>query len=679
MQSPLSICTQASCSDTEFDELMKEYQLARQMLEDIETLLSKFYYDRLRKETILSSTQADSNGSHEETGSRSHANTEEAQSPLTSPVTSSLFSNYWDRESVPKPQLEHTNLPQKEGKEKKQRKKKAQKTEDQINRHINKVFMRENISKDLFKALEILRTAPEDTLSVLLQDLRSKRSVSEFLQSIDSTPSPLNPLTTSLAGTFASSALELDLNMRFSGAFPHLETLEISDVDLQLLEGQRQAPVPLNTQAIQSRLSSSLAQHSEPGSETPKSSGSFSSSSDTIRDARQYTDPRLENIRVWQWTSVPISDALAAQAISFYLVNEHPVLALFDANLFIKDFVTGGQRFCSPLLVSSFLAWCCASYSQFEPRAQALSLHLLTEAKIRWKERQSPDAITTLSAAMFLVLTCNQHGQDRVGLLYLDASADIGRRLGLFGDDDTPTSDMHDEDDDVQSAASFAAWGAFGWHTIWYQAAIMVIWRPFLGTGVDKYMARNGTPSAAYEASVRQLKRLVYLYRKRFETTNLTMFITPGLLSLINEVFRKPDAPDAQFCFILCARGCLSIAGWCRGLRGITEGLMSIGWQSGVFRRPGWTNQSMIEGIRVTTRTLAGHETYSSLYPINLDPTTENIEDISMEVLAREFRRLTCQYERRERNVEMVEQSWKGDPRDLSLTLSEATEPEEYI
>lgn len=63
---------------------------------------------------------------------------------------------------------------------------------------------------------------------------------------------------------------------------------------------------------------------------------------------------------------------------------------------------------------------------------------------------------------MLLVLTCNQHGQDRVGLNYLNASAEIGLRLGLFGDKDTPMSDL--DDAESRSAASFAAWGVFGWH-----------------------------------------------------------------------------------------------------------------------------------------------------------------------------------------------------------------------
>lgn len=67
---------------------------------------------------------------------------------------------------------------------------------------------------------------------------------------------------------------------------------------------------------------------------------------------------------------------------------------------------------------------------------------------------------------MFLVLTCNQHGQDKVGLFYLDASVQIARGLGLFSDDGTSMPDLNDDDDEIRTAASFAAWGTFGWHRL---------------------------------------------------------------------------------------------------------------------------------------------------------------------------------------------------------------------
>ncbi|KAM0495864.1 hypothetical protein ACHAP8_007774 [Fusarium lateritium] len=581
-------------------------------------------------------------------------------------------------------------------------------------------------SRDLFQALELLRTTPEENLAAMLLDLRSRGSVSEFLRSVDSATvgasSPLTPLTTGLAGTLASPALEVDLNTRYSNAFPVLENLTIADVDLGLLADDKRNPKLLTTPKPTSISPFSPLDFSGRQPVTPTTSESFSTPSDTAGDSSQqsYIDQRLEGLQIWQWTSVPIPETLAEQTISFYLTNEHPMLAFFDANLFIRDLVSGGGRFCSPVLVSSLLAWSCASYSQFEPRSQPLSFAFLKEAKKRWQDLPGFNCVTTLTSAMFLTLTYNQHGQDRVGLFYLDASAEIGRRLGLFGDENAQMDGIGD-DEELRSAASYAAWGSFGWHSfsrmpmsyahqmyqllldwaaalpdevkrsdtcphhvlvlhIWYHTSIIDIWRPFLENHQEEDTLQSSVAKAAHTASIQQLKRIAYIYRTRFESTNMTMFITHGFLILINDVFRNPEASDAQFWFILAARGCLSIASWCKGLRGITEGIMTIGWQNGTFRRSGWTGNSMIEDVRAATRALVQDGTYSSLYPISLDSVSENMEDIGMEGLAGEFQRLTAQNEPRGKEVEMTAEQpvWKGDPRDLSMTLSEATGEEEY-
>ncbi|KAL3601997.1 hypothetical protein FPOAC2_06291 [Fusarium poae] len=641
-------------------------------------------------------------------------------------------------------------------------------------------------SRDLFQALELLRTAPEENVAAMLLDLRSRGSVSDFLQSVDSgtagtagTSSPLNPLTTSLAGTLASSALEMDLNMRYSSAFPTLENLTITDVDLGLLADDKRNSKSLTFSEPTSISPYSPIDFSGRQPATPATSESFSTPSDTTGDSSQqsYIDHRLEGLQIWQWTSVPIPETLAEQTISFYLSNEHPLIAFFDANLFIRDLVSGGGRFCTPVLVSSLLAWSCASYSQFEPRAQPLSFAFLKEAKKRWRDLPDCNCVTALTSAMFLTVTCNQHGQDRIGLFYLDASVEIGRRLGLFDNENAQIVSVED-DEELKSAFSYAAWGSFGWHSlhsvnfrtqhrilhpptlpipgdvsgpplvdhmgstftwickfwlithkifgegfnnfsrmpmshahqmyqllldwaaalpdevkrsgtcphhvlvlhIWYHTSIIDIWRPFLENHREEDTPLSSTANAAHMASTQQLKRILYMYRTRFESTNMTMFITPGLLTLINEIFRNPEAPDAQFWFILAARGSLSIASWCKGLRGITEGLMAIGWQNGTFRRHGWAGNSMIEDVRAATRALVQDGAYRSLYPINLDSASEDMGYIGMEALAREFQRLTVQNEPRGQEIEMTSEQpvWKGDPRDLSMTLSEATEEEEY-
>ncbi len=72
-------------------------------------------------------------------------------------------------------------------------------------------------------------------------------------------------------------------------------------------------------------------------------------------------DERLGKIVISTWTKVPITNEFAARVISLYLETDHPLLGLFDADLFLDDLVSGQINFCSPLLVNALLCWACVS------------------------------------------------------------------------------------------------------------------------------------------------------------------------------------------------------------------------------------------------------------------------------------------------------------------------------
>jgi hypothetical protein len=74
-----------------------------------------------------------------------------------------------------------------------------------------------------------------------------------------------------------------------------------------------------------------------------------------------YCDPRVACIDISYWTTVPIPDVEAAKILSLYLETDHPCMACFDADLFLKDMVAKQVTFCSPLLVCSLFAWACVS------------------------------------------------------------------------------------------------------------------------------------------------------------------------------------------------------------------------------------------------------------------------------------------------------------------------------
>lgn len=64
----------------------------------------------------------------------------------------------------------------------------------------------------------------------------------------------------------------------------------------------------------------------------------------------------LNGINIQIWTDVQIASEYAAAAISLYLETEHPVIARFDSDLFIRDLTSGRTENCSSLLVNALLA-----------------------------------------------------------------------------------------------------------------------------------------------------------------------------------------------------------------------------------------------------------------------------------------------------------------------------------
>ena len=95
-----------------------------------------------------------------------------------------------------------------------------------------------------------------------------------------------------------------------------------------------------------------------------------------------------------------------------------------------------------------------------------LADEFLKEATRLWEVESNRDAVTTISAALLLILSCNNIGKDKDGVVYLDVAAEMAQRLGLLGDALDPSSSLLNLDDnDTRSAAAFAAWGLFGWQT----------------------------------------------------------------------------------------------------------------------------------------------------------------------------------------------------------------------
>jgi hypothetical protein len=68
---------------------------------------------------------------------------------------------------------------------------------------------------------------------------------------------------------------------------------------------------------------------------------------------------RLRGLRINSWTSVTISDELAAKVIALYFDTDHSLIGSFEPDLFVHALISHQGSQCSALLVNAVLYWGC--------------------------------------------------------------------------------------------------------------------------------------------------------------------------------------------------------------------------------------------------------------------------------------------------------------------------------
>ncbi|KAK8073791.1 hypothetical protein PG994_004690 [Apiospora phragmitis] len=183
--------------------------------------------------------------------------------------------------------------------------------------------------------------------------------------------------------------------------------------------------------------------------------------------SRDYCDNRLAELSISAWTTVQVSDELAARIISLYLKTDHPMLGMFDPDLFVSDLVTQQRRFCSSLLVNALLYWGAQMYSAIDKEVNKHARLFCAEAERLWSEAKYTDTLLNMAGAQLLSLVFIGHGKDHACLKYLAEAVSMGVRLKLFGRWDAIGEETQREMSvDDQSATQFAAWGIFNWSVL---------------------------------------------------------------------------------------------------------------------------------------------------------------------------------------------------------------------
>ncbi|KAF9701168.1 hypothetical protein EKO04_000294 [Ascochyta lentis] len=174
----------------------------------------------------------------------------------------------------------------------------------------------------------------------------------------------------------------------------------------------------------------------------------------------RYCDSRLEKLNIDFWTSVPISNHHAASATSLYLETHHPIWCFFDASKFIGDLVqcrVDSSSTCSPLLVSSLLAFALQGYSSIHPETAKYSYQFEQQAEKLFSAEGTVDSLPTVAALALLYTTIAVHADVPRAMKYLIAAEDAAKRMNLFREPDPATFGSPK----TIAATSQTAWGLF--------------------------------------------------------------------------------------------------------------------------------------------------------------------------------------------------------------------------
>ncbi|KAG5775127.1 hypothetical protein H9Q73_011198 [Fusarium xylarioides] len=220
-------------------------------------------------------------------------------------------------------------------------------------------------SEDL---VELLRDQPEAFALQALECLRQGRSPKETMDSIGGNLSTnINPSIHAAARgsvTPTQTPLEFQLVVQYPQVYLPLAPLDAASPDLGLLGIEPQNADIFQNPGLSNLLHDSVSTVAVNRVVRPREvlGGTSFGADNSI-----FIDPRLHHVDISPWTSIPISNKFAAEAIALYLNMNQPWWAYFDTDLFLDDLVNVEINFCSSMLVNALLAW--ATVSLRNPRS----------------------------------------------------------------------------------------------------------------------------------------------------------------------------------------------------------------------------------------------------------------------------------------------------------------------
>lgn len=215
--------------------------------------------------------------------------------------------------------------------------------------------------KDYCELISLVSTTPAENILQVQRDLRAAPEPLAYLATARGVPGSLQ----------SPSSMESDVDKlasRYLIAYPVLPPIQLTTDDLK-----PRLTVPVLETEWSQIGSPTLSNPAALLKARPDSTDPLKSLTATLArglcaphqlsapTSLSYIEKRLQLLQIKYWTSVQISNELAAIVISSYLEVDHPFYAFFDAELFVQSLVDQETTFCGTFLVNSLLSQACVS------------------------------------------------------------------------------------------------------------------------------------------------------------------------------------------------------------------------------------------------------------------------------------------------------------------------------
>lgn len=135
------------------------------------------------------------------------------------------------------------------------------------------------------------------------------------------------------------------------------------------------------------------------------------------------------------WTTVTSDLAFVGDLLALYFNWSHPFYVLLSRECFYKDFRSGREKYCSPLLVNAICAYACHLTDDPKGRTDPSNFrtagdHFFAEARQLLFEDESP-SLTTVQALCIMAMREASTARDSPGFSYMGRCIRMCVELGL--------------------------------------------------------------------------------------------------------------------------------------------------------------------------------------------------------------------------------------------------------